>query len=53
VAPTARFAVAGEAAIELRTLVVLLELRDEVPPQPAAASSSERQRQRNEECAYL
>jgi hypothetical protein len=52
VAPTARFAVAGEAAIELRTLVVLLELRDEVPPQPAAASSG-RQRQRNAECTYL
>jgi hypothetical protein len=53
VAPTARLAVAGEAAIELRTLVVLLELRDELPPQPAAASRSERQRQRNEECTYL
>jgi len=53
VAPTARSAVAGEVAIELRTLVVLPELRDELPPQPAAVSSSERQRQRNEECAYL
>lgn len=53
VAPTARLAVAGEAAIELTTLVVLPELREELPPQPAAASSSERQRQRNEECAYL
>jgi hypothetical protein len=53
VAPTARLAVAGEAAIELRTLVVPPELMDELPPQPAAASSSERQRQRNEECAYL
>ena len=53
VAPTARSAVAGEVAIELRTLVVLPELMDELPPQPAAASSSERQRQRNEECAYL
>jgi hypothetical protein len=52
-APTATLAVAGEVAIALRTLVGLLELRDEVPPQPAAASSSERQRQRNEEWAYL
>jgi hypothetical protein len=50
VAPAARFAVAGEAAIALRTLVVLLELRDEVPPQPAAAS---RERQRNEERTHL
>ena len=53
VAPTARSAVAGEAEIELTTLVVLPEPMDELPPQPAAASSSERQTQRNEECAYL
>jgi hypothetical protein len=53
VAPTARLAVDGVAAIELTTLVVLPEPMDELPPQPAAASSSDRLRQRNEECAYL
>jgi hypothetical protein len=52
-APTARLAVTGEAAIELKTLVVLPDPMDELPPQPAAASRSERLRQRNEECAYL
>jgi hypothetical protein len=52
-APTARFAVVGDAAIELKTLVVPLEPMEELPPQPATASRSERQRQRNEECAYL
>ena len=53
VAPAARLAVAGDAAIAVTTLVGLLEFRDEAPPQPAAASSSERERQRNEECTYL
>jgi hypothetical protein len=52
-APTARFAVVGDAAIELKTLVVPLEPMEELPPQPATVSRSERQRQRNEECAYL
>jgi len=53
VAPAARLAVAGDVSIAVRTLIGLLELRDEAPPHPAAASSSERQEQRNEECTYL
>ena len=51
-APAARLAVAGDAVIAVSTLVGLLELGDEAPPQPAAASSSKRQEQRKEGYAY-
>lgn len=54
VAPMARLAVAGVAAIAVSSLGEPLGLRpDEVPPQPAVANSSERQRQRNKEYEYL